>query len=65
MSMLVVPSINVIHFSKEKGLTIAEPLRNADEKITMEKEEDSCQGKWRNGEEVSSGKEVLLCVADC
>ena len=42
---------------------IAEPLRNAEEKITTEKEEDSCQGKL-DGEEVSSGKEVLLCVKD-
>lgn len=63
MSMPIIPSINVIHFSKEKGLTIAEPLRNAEEKITTEKEEDSCQGKL-DGEEVSSGIEVLLCVTD-
>ena len=63
MSMPIIPSINVIHFSKEKGLTIAEPLRNAEEKITTEKEEDSCHGKL-DGEEVSSGKEVLLCVTD-
>lgn len=63
MSMPIIPSINVIHFSKEKGLTIAEPLRNAEEKITTEKEENSCQGKL-DGEEVSSGKEVLLCVTD-
>ena len=63
MSMPIIPSINVIHFSKEKGLTIAEPLRNAEEKITTEKEEDSWQGKL-DGEEVSSGIEVLLCVTD-
>ena len=56
-----VPSINIIHFSKEKELTIPEPPKNAEEKITIEKEGESCEGK-EDDEEVISGKEVL-CYA--
>ena len=60
-SVLVLPSINIAHFSKEKELTLAEPLRNVEEKITIEKGEGSCEGK-ENDEEDISGKEVL-CYA--
>ena len=44
-SVMVLPSINIAHFSKEKELTLAEPLRNVEENITIEKEEGSCEGK--------------------
>ena len=58
-SVMVLPSIN---FSKEKELTPAdESLRNAEEKITIEKEEGSCEGKEDDEEDIS-GKEVL-CYA--
>ena len=62
MSVMVVPSISIAHFSKEKELTLAEPLRNVEEKITIEKEEGSCEGKEDDDEEDISGKEVL-CYA--
>ena len=58
-SVMVLPSINIAHFSKEKELTPAEPLRNVEVKITIEKKEDSCEGKE---DEDTSGKEVL-CYA--
>ena len=58
-SVMVLPSINIAHFSKEKELTPAEALRNAEVKITIEKKEDSCEGKE---DEDTSGKEVL-CYA--
>ena len=62
-SVMVLPSINIAHFSKEKELTPAEPLRNVEEKITIEKEEGSCEGKeFKDDEEDISGKEVL-CYA--
>ena len=60
-SVMVLPSINIAHFSKEKELTPAEPLRNVEEKITIEKEEGSCEGKEDDEEDIS-GKEVL-CYA--
>ena len=60
-SVMVLPSISIAHFSKEKELTLAEPLRNVEEKITIEKEEGSCEGK-EDDEEGISGKEVL-CYA--
>ncbi|XP_073243675.1 uncharacterized protein [Porites lutea] len=60
-SVMVLPSINIAHFFKEKELTPAEPLRNAEENITIEKEEGSCEGKEDNKEGIS-GKEVL-CYA--
>lgn len=60
-SVMVVPSISIAHLSKEKELTLDEPLRNVEEKITIEKEEGSCEGK-ENDEENISGKEVL-CYA--
>ena len=60
-SVMVLPSINTTHFSKEKELTLVEPLRNVEEKITIEKEEDSCEGKEDDEEDIS-GKEVL-CYA--
>ena len=60
-SVMVLPSINIAHFSKEKELTPAEPLRNAEVKITIEKKEDSCEGK-EDEEEDTSGKDVL-CYA--
>ena len=58
-SVMVLPSINIAHLSKEEELTLAEPLRNVEEKITIEKKEDSCEGKE---DEDTSGKEVL-CYA--
>ena len=62
-SVMVLPSINIAHFSKEKELTPAEALRNVEEKITIEKEEGSCEGKeFKDDEEDISGKEVL-CYA--
>ena len=61
-SVMVLPSISIAHFSKEKTLTSAEPLRNVEEKITIEKEEGSCEGKEDDDEEDISGKEVL-CYA--
>ena len=61
MSVTVLPSINIAYFSKEKELTLAEPLRNVEEKITIEKEDDSCEGKEDDEEDIS-GKEVL-CYA--
>jgi len=61
MSVTVLPLISIAHFSKEKELTPAEPLRNAEEKITIEKEEGSCEGKEDEEEDIS-GKEVL-CYA--
>ena len=61
MSVTVLPSINIAHFSKEKELTPAEPLRIAQVKITIEKEEDSCEDKETEEEDIS-GKEVL-CYA--
>ena len=61
LSVMVLPSINIVPFCKEKELTPAEPLRNAEETITIEKEEDSCEGK-EDEEEDTSGKEVL-CYA--
>ena len=61
-SVMVLPSISIPHFSKEKELTPAEPLRNVEEKITIEKEEGSCEGKEDDDEEDISGKEVL-CYA--
>ena len=60
-SVMVLPSISIAHFSKEKELTLAEPLRNVEEKITIEKEEGSCEGKEDDEEDIS-GKEVL-CYA--
>ena len=60
-SVMVLPSISIAHFSKEKELTLAEPLTNVEEKITIEKEGSSCEGK-EDDEEDSSGKEVL-CYA--
>ena len=60
-SVMVLPSIKIAHFSKEKELTLAEPLRNVEEKITIEKEESSCEGKEDDEEDIS-GKEVL-CYA--
>ena len=60
-SVMVLPSINIAHFSKEKELTLAEPLRNVKEKITIEKEESSCKGKEDDEEDISA-KEVL-CYA--
>ncbi|CAH3182955.1 unnamed protein product, partial [Porites lobata] len=60
-SVMVLPSISIAHFSKEKELTPAEPLRNVEEKITIEKEEGSCEGKEDDEEDIS-GKEVL-CYA--
>ena len=60
-SVMVLPSINIAHFSKEKELTPAEPLRNGEENITIEKEAGSCEGK-EDDEEGISGKEVL-CYA--
>ena len=60
-SVMVLPSINIAHFSKEKELTPAEPLRNVEEKITIEKEEGNCEGKEDDEEDIS-GKEVL-CYA--
>ena len=44
-SVMVLPSINIAHFSKEKELTLAEPLRNVEENITIEKDEGRCEGK--------------------
>ena len=46
---------------KKKELTPAEPLRNVEEKITIEKEEGSCEGNEDDEEDIS-GKEVL-CYA--
>ena len=60
-SVMVLPSISIAHFSKEKKLTSAESLRNVEEKITIEKEEGSCEGKEDDEEDIS-GKEVL-CYA--
>ena len=61
-SVMVLPSISIAHFSKEKELTPAdESLRNAEEKIAIEKEEGSCEGKEDDEEDIS-GKEVL-CYA--
>ena len=60
-SVMVLPSINIAHFSKEEELTLAEPLRNVEEKIIIEKEEGSCEGKEDDEEDIS-GKEVL-CYA--
>ena len=60
-SVMVLPSISIAHFSKEKELTPAEALRNVEEKITIEKEEGSCEGKEDDEEDIS-GKEVL-CYA--
>ena len=60
-SVMVLPSINIAHFSKEKELTPTESLRNAEVKITVEKKEDSCEGK-EDDEEDTFGKEVL-CYA--
>ena len=56
--VMVLPSISIAHFSKEKELTPAEPLRNVEEKITIEKEEGSCEGKEDEEEDISA-KEVL------
>ena len=60
-SVMVLPSINIAHFSKEKELTLAEPLRNAEEKITIGKGEGSCESEEDDEEDIS-GKEVL-CFA--
>ena len=60
-SVMALPSINIAHFSKEKELTPTESLRNAEVKITVEKKEDSCEGK-EDDEEDTFGKEVL-CYA--
>ena len=57
-SVMVLPSISIAHFAKGKEHTITEPPRNT---ITIEKEEDTCEGK-EDEEEVISGKEVL-CYA--
>ena len=57
-SVMVLPSISIAHFSKEKELTLAEPLRNVEEKITIEKEEGSCESKEHDEEDIS-GEEVL------
>ena len=57
-SVMVLPSISIACFSKGKEHTITEPPRNT---ITIEKEEDTCEGK-EDEEEVISGKEVL-CYA--
>ena len=56
-SVMVLPSISIAHFSKEKELTLAEPLRNVEEKITIKKEEGSCEGKEDDEEDIS-GEEV-------
>ena len=61
-SVMVLPSISIAHFSNEKELTPAEPLRNVEEKITIEKEEGRCEGKEDDDEDDISGKEVL-CYA--
>ena len=60
-SVMVLPSISIADFSKEKELTLAEPLRNVEEKITIEKEKGSCEGKEDDEEDIS-GEEVL-CYA--
>ena len=60
-SVMVLPAINIAHFSKEKELTLPEPLRKVEEKITIEKEEGSFEGKEDDDEDIS-GKEVL-CYA--
>ena len=60
-SVMVLPSISIAHFSKEKELTLAEPLTNVEEKITIEKEKGSCEGKEDDEEDIS-GEEVL-CYA--
>ena len=60
-SVMVLPSISIAHFSKEKELTPAEPLRYVEEKITIEKEEGNCEDKEDDEEDIS-GKEVL-CYA--
>ena len=57
-SVMALPSISIAHFSKAKEHTIPESPRNA---ITIEKEEDTSEGK-EDEEEVISGKEVL-CYA--
>ena len=57
-SVMVLPSISIAHFSKEKELTLAEPLRNVEEKITIEKEEGNCESKEHDEEDIS-GEEVL------
>ena len=57
-SVMVLPSINIAHFSKDRELTPAKPLRNVEENITIEKEEGSCEGKEDDEEDIS-GKEVL------
>ena len=41
-SVMVLPSISIAHFAKGKEHTITEPPRNT---ITIEKEEDTCEGK--------------------
>ena len=61
MSVTMLPSISIAHFSKEKELSPAEPLRNVEEKITIEKGEGSGEGKEDDEEDIS-GKEVL-CYA--
>ena len=61
MSVMVLPSISIAHFSKEKEITLAEPLTNVEEKITIEKEKGSCEGKEDDEEDIS-GEEVL-CYA--
>ena len=58
---MALPSINIAHFSKQKELTPTESLWNAEVKITVEKKEDSCEGK-EDDEEDTFGKEVL-CYA--
>ena len=56
MSMLVVPSINIGHFSKGTQLTLPEPLR------TTKQKEDGFEGKEADEEQVINAKDVL-CYA--
>ena len=56
MSMLVVPSINIGHFSKGTQLTLPEPLR------TTKQKEDDFEGKEADEEQVINAKDIL-CYA--
>ncbi|KAM7437355.1 pro-B cell differentiation [Porites harrisoni] len=56
MSMLVVPSINIGHFSEGTQLTLPEPLR------TTKQKEDDFEGKEADEEQVINAKDVL-CYA--
>ena len=55
-SMLVVPSINIGHFSEGTQLTLPEPLR------TTKQKEDGFEGKEADEEQVIDAKDVL-CYA--